>query len=56
MDRDEALQIKPPAWLVLAPNELEWLRTHQPPYSFGQSVQTTSGPNLIAVEIGELPR
>ncbi len=52
VDRDEALQIKPPAWLILAPAELEWLKSRRPPYSFGQEVQTTSGRNLIAVEIG----
>ncbi|MGZ4984859.1 MAG: ArnT family glycosyltransferase [Chthoniobacterales bacterium] len=54
--REEALQIEPPAWLVLAPSELEWIKARQPNYFFGQSVRTTSGHNLIAVEIGESPR
>jgi len=53
--REETLQLRPPAWLVLVPGELEWLKAHHPSYSFGQVVRTTSGPNLIAVEIGELP-
>jgi 4-amino-4-deoxy-L-arabinose transferase-like glycosyltransferase len=50
--RDEALQLQPPAWLVLAPAKLEWIKAHQPRYSLGQSVQTTSGQSLIAIEIG----
>jgi hypothetical protein len=49
--RDEALQIKAPAWLVLPPAELEWIKAHGPNYSFGQAVRTTSGPGLIAVRI-----
>jgi hypothetical protein len=54
--RDEALQIEPPAWLILRSTELEWLKSRQPAYSFGQSVRTTSGHELIAIEIGKSPR
>ncbi len=50
--RDEALRIEAPAWLVLAPAELEWIKAHRPDYSFGELVRTTSGPGLIAVRIG----
>jgi 4-amino-4-deoxy-L-arabinose transferase-like glycosyltransferase len=50
--REEALQLKIPAWLVLAPWELEWLKSRRPDYFFGEAIQTTSGPGLIAVWIG----
>ena len=50
--REEALNLKIPAWLVLAPWELEWIKSHHPDYFFGEAVQTTSGPGLIAVWIG----
>ena len=50
--REEALHLKIPAWLVLAPWELEWLKSRRPDYFFGEAIQTTSGPGLIAVRIG----
>jgi hypothetical protein len=50
--REEALQLKIPAWLVLAPWELEWIKSQHPDYFFGEAIQTTSGPGLIAVWIG----
>lgn len=51
VQRIDAPQIEAPAWLVLPPAELEWIKVHGPNYSFGQSVRTTSGPGLIAVRI-----
>jgi 4-amino-4-deoxy-L-arabinose transferase-like glycosyltransferase len=50
--REEALNLKIPAWLVLAPWELEWIKSQNPDYVFGEAIQTTSGPGLIAVRIG----
>jgi 4-amino-4-deoxy-L-arabinose transferase-like glycosyltransferase len=50
--REEALHLKIPAWLVLAPWELEWIKSQHPDYFFGEAIQTTSGPGLIAVWIG----
>ena len=41
--RSKPCEIKAPAWLVLAPAELEWLKARRPDYSFGQEVRTTSG-------------
>ncbi len=51
----DALRVKAPAWLVLPPAELEWIKAHTPDYSFGQSVHTTSGPELIAIRIEPRP-
>jgi 4-amino-4-deoxy-L-arabinose transferase-like glycosyltransferase len=50
--REEALDLRIPAWLVLAPWELEWIKSQHPDYFFGEAIQTTSGPGLIAVWIG----
>jgi 4-amino-4-deoxy-L-arabinose transferase-like glycosyltransferase len=50
--REEALDLEIPAWLVLAPWELEWIKSRHPDYLFGEAIQTTSGPGLIAVWIG----
>lgn len=50
--REEALHLEIPAWLVLAPWELEWIKSQHPDYFFDETIQTTSGPGLIAVWIG----
>jgi 4-amino-4-deoxy-L-arabinose transferase-like glycosyltransferase len=50
--REEALHLQIPGWLVLAPWELEWIKSQHPDYFFGKAIQTTSGPGLIAVWIG----
>jgi 4-amino-4-deoxy-L-arabinose transferase-like glycosyltransferase len=52
ISREEALHLKIPAWLVLAPWELAWIKSQHPDYIFGQAIQTSSGPGLIAVWIG----